>query len=135
MSGRVSAKFAILVRYALAGTLAVAVHYAILILLVESETIDATLASSSGFAVGVVVNYMLQYYWTFRSSGSHSKRFPLFAGVAVAMLMVNAAIFWMLHEGTGMDYRLAQAFAIGLVFLFNFVINSRYTFAPEHTTR
>lgn len=129
-----SAKLGILIRYTLAGTLAVAVHYLILILLVEGEGIDATLASSSGFAVGVIVNYVLQYYWTFRSSGSHARRFPLFFGIAVAMLGFNAAIFWGLHERAGMNYLLAQAFAIGVVFLFNFVINSRYTFAPERTS-
>lgn len=130
-----SNRLGILIRYAMAGTLAVAAHYAILILLVEGKSVNATLASSSGFAVGVVVNYILQYYWTFRDTGSHAKRFPLFAGVAVAMLGLNAAIFWTLHERTGMDYRLAQAFAIGVVFLINFAINSRYTFAPERTIR
>jgi len=115
----------------MAGTLAVAVHYAVLILLVEGKAFNATLASSSGFAVGVVVNYILQYHWTFRDTGSHAKRFPIFAGVAVVMLGLNAAIFWTLHERTGMDYRVAQAVAIGLVFLLNFVINSRYTFASD----
>ncbi|MCG6862085.1 MAG: GtrA family protein [Chromatiaceae bacterium] len=119
----------LLVRYIAAGTFAVAVHYLILILMVEGMTIDATLASACGFAFGVSVNYLLQYYWTFRSSGSHTRRFPLFGLVAVAMLGLNAAIFWGLHERAGVNYLIAQAVAIGVVFVFNFVINARYTFA------
>lgn len=129
-----SSKLGILVRYIAAGTLAVAVHYLILILLVEGPAVNATLASSSGFVVGVLVNYLLQFYWTFRSSGSHARQFPLFVSVAVAMLGLNAAIFWGLHEGVGMNYLLAQAFAIGTVFLFNFLINSRYTFSSDRAS-
>ncbi|MEA3274328.1 MAG: GtrA family protein [Pseudomonadota bacterium] len=125
------AKFDILVRYVAAGSFAVGVHYLILILLVERAAIDATLASSCGFSIGVVCNYLLQYYWTFRSSGSHAQRFPLFVAVAIAMLALNAAIFWGLHERAGVNYLLAQAVAIGVVFLFNFLINSLYTFASE----
>ncbi len=124
-------KLEVLLRYIAAGSLAVGVHYLVLILLVEAAAMDATLSSSCGFVVGLIVNYLLQYYWTFRSSGSHAKRFPIFAGVAVVMLGLNAAIFWTLHERLGINYLLAQAFAIGVVFLLNFLINSRYTFATD----
>ncbi len=124
----------LLARYTVVGTLAVIVHYTVLILLVEGVAANPTLASSCGFSVGVVVNYFLQYYWTFRSNGSHAKRFPLFASVAVAMLGVNAAVFWTLHERLGMNYLLAQACAIGLVFLLNFLINSRYTFSVDEAS-
>lgn len=126
-----SSKLAVLVRYTAAGSLAVGVHYLVLILLVERAAMDATLSSSCGFLFGLIVNYLLQYYWTFRSSGSHAKRFPLFAGVAVVMLGLNAAIFWALHERFEINYLLAQAFAIGVVFLLNFLVNSLYTFAPD----
>jgi putative flippase GtrA len=131
LSPIIPSKLDVLIRYTAAGSLAVGVHYLVLILLVEVAEIDPTLSSSCGFSVGVILNYLLQYYWTFRSTGSHTRRFPLFAGVAVTMLGLNAAIFWGLHVHAGINYLLAQAVAIGVVFLLNFLINSRYTFAPE----
>jgi putative flippase GtrA len=125
------AKLHVLARYIAAGSIAVAVHYLVLVLLVEGSAIDPTLASSSGFAVGVVVNYYIQYHWTFRSTGPHGKRFPIFVAAALAMLGLNAVLFWGLHEHAGMNYLVAQAVAILAVFSVNFVINSRYTFAPD----
>lgn len=131
MSPERSPKIDVLVRYIAAGSLAVGVHYFVLILLVEGAAVNATLSSSCGFAVGVILNYLLQYYWTFRSSGPHTRRFPIFITVAVVMLGLNAAIFWTLHERLGINYLLAQACAIGVVFLLNFLVNSRYTFASD----
>ena len=47
------------------------------------------------------------------------------------MLGLNVAIFWTLHERFGINYLLAQAVAIGMVFSLNFLVNRRYTFAPD----
>ena len=56
-----SSNLDVLAQYGVAGSLAVGVHYLVLILLVEGAAVDATLSSSCGFMVGVVVNYLLQH--------------------------------------------------------------------------
>jgi putative flippase GtrA len=121
--------FAIIGRYFVAGSAAVGVHFLVLILLVELFAADPTLATTCGFAVGLVVNYLLQYHWTFRAEDAHSKRFPRYLAVTLLMMGVNALVFWGLEGPAGIPYLMAQGVATGVVFIFNFVINKHYTFA------
>lgn len=117
--------------YFTGGVLAVALHLAVLLLLVERFEVAPLLATSAGFALGVCVNYYYQYYITFKSARSHKQALPIFVLLAVIMLQLNSVIFWLLWDKLGAHYLLAQIFSTGVVFLANFTINKRYTFRFE----
>lgn len=121
------------IRYLFAGLAAVIAHYIVLVILVEMGEVNATVASASGFCVGVMVNYKLQYHWTFRATGPHSRMLPRYLGVTLVTLGINTGIFWILYELLGLFYPLAQAVAIGVVFFINFVVNRRFTFKSPAT--
>jgi putative flippase GtrA len=116
-----------LVRFALVGGVATGVQYVTLIVLVRAAGVWPTAASAIGFMVSAVGNYLLNYYFTFRSRGSHgvaAGKFLVLAGVGLA---INSVLMQVL-VGAGWHYILAQVCATVVVFLWNFVGNSLWTF-------
>lgn len=118
-----------LVLYIIGGSAAACIHIAIVAGLVESFEHDKESANTAGFVVGVVVNYLFQYFITFRSSASsHWQQFPLFAGFAVIGLVVNRFVYSHGLNDLHLQYLVAAALGIGAVFIFNFTANRLITF-------
>lgn len=115
-------------RYVVSGAAATAVHFWLLIVLVEIVHADETWATALGFCLACAVNYLLQYYWTFASTGAHRIVAFRYVTVTLAMLAINTLLFWVLHEKLGIAYLLAQALATSAVLIGNFTINRLYTF-------
>lgn len=121
-------------RYSVAGGIAAAAHFGVLVLLVEAWNIYPTTASGVGFCIAGAINYTLQYHWTFKASGPHTLMLSRYIVVTLAMLLVNLLIFWLLNEQLGVFYFAAQVVATGIVVFLNFTINRRWTFvALPHT--
>lgn len=118
-------------RYCAVGVVAAALHFAVLAVLVEFFDVVPTFASAMGFCAAVLLNYWLQYRWTFRADGSHSIMLPLFALIAVLALGVNTAVFWVCDVVAALPYLLAQVIATGTVVVVNFYLNRRYVFVAE----
>ncbi len=117
------------VLYVIGGGGAACVHLFIVAGLVEGFAFDKENANSIGFVVGVVVNYLFQYFVTFRNSaGDHWQQFPLFVGFAVIGLGINRFVYSHGVNDLHLQYLVAVAFAIGVVFMFNFTANRLITF-------
>ena len=119
---------AVFSRYVVAGSTAVLVRFAILILLVEYWAVRPIVASVLGYVVSILINYTLQYYWSFNSDVEHRIAFARYLAIAVTMLGFNSAVFWTCNEIFDVHYVLSQIIATGLVVIFTFTINRRYTF-------
>jgi putative flippase GtrA len=107
------------------GTLA---HYSTLILLVEIGFLHPTAATTAGFGVGALVNYLLNHRYTFNSTKAHRDSGPKFALIAIATGLLNTLIVHAGVDSLGFNYLLVQVVATGTVFLLNFVLNSLWTF-------
>ena len=118
----------IFIKYFLAGCIAVAAHFLVMILMVEIFKSPPLFASFAGFCIGSLVNYSLQYNWTFSSDSSHQQAGLRYLFVTTSMLCLNMMLFEALFSLAEMDYRIAQSGATALVFLANFVINANFTF-------
>jgi putative flippase GtrA len=121
------AQVARFVRFALVGAVATAIQYAILVFLVRGFGVAPTPASSVGFALSAVANYLLNYRFTFRSNRAHGPAAAKFALLAVTGLFVNAAIMHLM-VGARVHYLLAQVCATAVVLFWNFLGNSLWTF-------
>lgn len=111
-----------------------AAHYLTLVLLVEVAEMDPVVATTTGFLVGALVNYVLNYRYTFRSSKAHLDTGPKFFLIAVVTGALNALL---VHAGlnfVGANYLLIQVGATVVVFLANFALNSLWTFQEHETT-
>lgn len=118
----------ILFRYLVAGGTAALLHFIVLISLVELADVDATIASMTGFCVATLLNYTLQFHWTFELSGPHGRIFTRYVLITFTMLGVNTIIFWVLYAKLSVLYVVAQVIATGVVTILNFLINKHYTF-------
>ncbi|MBN2885132.1 MAG: GtrA family protein [Chromatiaceae bacterium] len=116
-----------LLRFGLVGALATALHYVLLIALVQLAGWSALAASSLGFSLSALLNYALNRRFTFRSRRAHGEALPRFALVAASGLALNALLLAALIE-VGAHYLIAQVLATALVLLWNFSLNHRWSF-------
>ena len=79
-------------------------------------------------AVGALVNYFLNYYFTFQSNRRHAEAFVQFYVVAGVGFLFNALFMWLLADVLGIYYLLAQLVTTGIVLLWNFWLNRTWTF-------
>lgn len=110
------------------GGTATAIHYAILILLVELDWASAVTASAAGYVISSVVNYLLNYYLTFSSTARHSIATVRFLIVASAGLAINSALIYLMADIAGLYYLAAQVIATFIVLLWNFYIHHIWTY-------
>jgi putative flippase GtrA len=118
-------QFATFAGMGVVGTMA---HYAILWASVEWGGQTSVTGSAIGFVAGALVNYALNYRFTFRSSASHRVALPKFMTVAAVGFFLN--LFFML-AGTRwlpLHYLIVQMLATGAVLFWGFAANSLWTF-------
>ena len=118
------------VAYAGAGAIGTAAHYLTLILCVELIRLPPLVASSLGAIVGALVNYFLNYKYTFKSDKSHAEAITKFLIVAVAGFCINFLLIWLLVSKAMLNYLLAQVITTGVVLVSNFTANRIWTFKP-----
>lgn len=106
-------------RFAIVGAIATAVHYSVLVGLVELAGLNAVAATTIGFSVGAVVSYVLNRKVTFDSDQPHGIAFAKYATVLAVGLAINGAIVAGLLY-VGVYYLIAQPIATGLVLFWNF---------------
>lgn len=117
-----------LVRFAAVGALATAIHYVLLIGLVETMNVGPVAATVLGSIAGALVAYAGNRRYTFNSGVPHARGLPRFLLVASAGLILNASIMALLSGPLGIHYLVAQIVATGVVLLWNFVANRHWTF-------
>ncbi|MGB0865490.1 MAG: GtrA family protein [Granulosicoccaceae bacterium] len=122
------------VRYVIGGCIAASAHLAVVATLVEIGGADKENANSLGFVVGVLINYTFQRRVTFREHArEHSRQMPLFIGFALIGLGINRFVYGHGIHDFHLQYLLAAAMAILVVFIFNFTANSLITFRPRRS--
>ena len=110
-------------------------HYTVLVVLVQFWAVDPVFASSLGFVVGAVINYILNYHFTFQSQKRHSEALTKFLIVAIIGAGINGFIMYIGVENTRINYMIIQLFATLVVLLWNFIVNSLWTFAHPAANR
>lgn len=117
-------------RFAAIGLLGTAAHYLILALLLRAGA-PPTPATGIGAVAGALVNYRLNYRYTFRSRQAHHRAAPRFLAIAGIGWLLNGGLFHGLHQGAGWSLWLAQLASTALVLAWNFSANRWWTFAGE----
>jgi len=116
--------------YIVAGGIATAVHYAVLIALVEWFGVFAALSSFTGALFGALVAYVANRHITFSGSNArHIQALPRFMAIALLGAVLNGALVWLGVQQLGWHYLLAQALATLLVLGLTFRLNRLWTFA------
>jgi putative flippase GtrA len=116
------------IRFAGVGLVGTLAHYTVLVILVEGFRAGPVTASSSGYIVGALVNYLLNYFYTFGSNRKHIEALPRFYAIAAIGFGLNALIMAFLVGFPSVNYVLAQLVATGIVLIWNFAANKAWTF-------
>lgn len=111
------------------GAIGTAGHYMTLLVLVELFSVAPVYATTFGFIVGAVINYFLNYKYTFRSDKPHTEALIKFFVIAILGAVINSMIMYLGVSYTKINYIIVQFFATGLVLLWNYLLNKYWTFS------
>lgn len=114
-------------RFILSGGSATALHFTVMGLLIYWE-VDPLWATSTGAVAGALFNYILQYYYTFRSDRQHSHSILAYLFAAVLAWLTNLAVFALLHNMLGAGIIIAQLGATLIVTIQNYVVYKKLVF-------
>jgi putative flippase GtrA len=114
--------------FAAVGALGTLVHYAVLITLVSGLGLSPVLGTGTGALAGALLNYMLNYRYTFASDARHLQAMPRFLLMAAISLGLNVAAVGGLTAYLNLHYFITQVFATGTVFVFNYIVSKTWIF-------
>ncbi len=120
---RVGTKF---IYFALVGSIGTLAHYAVLYSLVTWAGSSPVAASGYGSIAGLLINYSLNFKFTYKSNQSHTRTFPKFATIAGLGMMLNLALMALFTPR--LFYLYAQLLSTLLVLIWNFLANTFWTF-------
>ena len=116
------------VLFASIGVLCAAQQYLLLWLAVSLHIASAVVASTVGFVTGAAINYVFNYHVTFVARSGHVETVARFAAVAAVGLAINTGLMYLLPDGFGMHYLLAQVCTTAAVFAWTFSAHRSWTF-------
>jgi putative flippase GtrA len=108
-------------RFILVGATGTTLHYLVLWAGVEIATLPAALASSAGYIAGSVVNYLLNYQFTFFSTKAHRIAIVQFYVLVGAAFLFNGALMLLLAHGLNWPWLGAQIVTTAVCLVWNFV--------------
>ena len=116
-------------RFFVVGGSSALVQFFVLIVLVESLSINPLVASGLGFFAGALVNYGLNHTFTFNSVSSYRKTLWRFCvnslfGVLINLLLIR---FFLVYY----PYLLGQILTSAILLLWNFFVHRYWTFRPK----
>ena len=119
-------------RFLIIGAVATAVQYGLLIAQVEWLRWPPVPASALGYALSALLNYYLNYVFTYRSQQTHLKTLPRFAAVVLTGLSLNSVLMFFFATMLSWHYLIAQILSTVLVLIWNFTANTFWSFRLPH---
>ena len=120
-----------LLRYAVSGGASALIHFGTGLALAEGLHVHPVAASTTGFLASILVSYVLQHAWVFRSTTGHAVAGSRFLTVTAAAFALNTVVLWTGTEVLRGPYPLVQAVALVAIPVLNYTLNSRWTFRPQ----
>ena len=119
-------------KFGIVGISGIVVNLGILFFLVEFLILDKDLASPVAIEFSILNNFIWNDLWTFgsvenRRVSSRWHRLAAFNIVSIGGAAINYAIFLVLTSWFAVYYLLAQLIGILIAFVWNFLINRRFT--------
>lgn len=119
-------------RFAAVGASGTAVQYSVLWAGVELFGASAAAASGLGYVLGAVVNYILNYFFTFQSAKSHGEAAAKYFTLLGIGWCMNTGLMWFLVQQLAWYYWLAQVLATGIGLVWNFSGSRWWAFKPAN---
>ena len=116
-------------KFCLVGVSGMAVDFGATWILKEKIKLNKYLANSTGFILAATSNYIWNRLWTFESTDSGiTAEYLSFIGISIIGLVINNFVIYLLNDKLKLNFYLSKVFAIGVVTLWNFLMNFFFTF-------
>ena len=115
-------------RFGVVGILTAVLHYGLLYAGVEALRLPATVASSFGFMVAVIFNYLMHYSWTFGEPAPHGRTLRRYLVMITCGFLINGAVMYAGVQWLALHYLVTQALALVAVVLWNFILSNAWVF-------
>lgn len=117
-------------RYLLASAVAFATDFAAYVGLIRLAGWHYLLAAPAGFALGLLVVYVLSVRWVFHVRRVQNARveFALFAAIGLLGMAINEAVIYAAVEHARLSFELAKVASAAVVFSINFALRKALLF-------
>lgn len=117
------------IRFAINGLFATAVHYLVLVALIEVVGLrSAGLANGMAAIVGIAVSYLGNRSLVFRSDATHRVALPRFLAVYTCVAIIHAAGLTVWTDMLHLPYQAGFLIATGLSAVVTYLANRLYVF-------
>jgi putative flippase GtrA len=117
------------IKFGVVGFSGVFVDFGVTWLLKEQLKVNQYAANTCGFLCAVVSNFMLNRLWTFQDSNPDVMlQFGKFLVLSLVGLGLNNLFIYWMTEKYKTNFYVAKLLATGVVMVWNFWANSRFTF-------
>lgn len=118
-----------LLRFAAVGVVNTALGYAVIFACMYLVGLGAVTSNVIGYAVGLIVSYLLNRSFTFRSAAPPRREIIRFVAIFLLAYLANLATLVLLIRHAGVHEGVAQLIAGVVYFALSFVLNKYYVFA------
>jgi putative flippase GtrA len=127
LTREVASKF---VKFGVVGLSGVFVDFGFTYIFKEKLKVQKYVANAIGFTIAASTNYYLNRIWTFHSNNPEiALEYGKFLLISLIGLVINTIVLWLLVSKVKFNFYFAKLLAIGVVTIWNFIINLNYTFA------
>jgi putative flippase GtrA len=121
------------IRYFVSGSIAFIFDFSVLVFCTEVLGIHYLYSNIAGYAVGLIVSYIINITWVFdhrRFDGRQRREFVYFTFIVLVGLATSELVLWLVTESIELPYTWAKVVSAFFVFLFNFVAKKWLLFSP-----
>jgi len=123
-------------KYCVGGGTAFIVDFSLLYIFTEFLGLWYLWSATASFVIAVYVNYLIQKFWTFKSSGQYALRqFLVFTAAQIVGLFINNTALYVLVESFGLWYMFSKAIAAAVVLIWNFWASKMFVFNDEFLSK
>lgn len=117
-------------RFIVVGIAATLTHFLSAMLLIDGLGLpSAALANAIGVVAGSTVSYAGNYFWTFRSGGSHRVRLPKFIASYLTVFVLSSLAMLFIADLGGIAYLLPLLGVVTVTPVITFLLNRYWVFA------
>ncbi len=121
------------IKFASIGLIGTLAQYFVLWIGIEFFYQAASLSSGVGYLLGSMINYYLNYHFTFNSTKTHIEAASKFYLIVIIGWSINTGIMWILADQLLWNYWLSQLLATATGLLWNFFGSRLWAFHVSET--
>lgn len=120
--------------FAFVGSVGTAIQYAVLGLGIALGTAHPVTCSATGYALGSVANYLLNYRFTFRSKAPHAQAAAKYFTVLAVGWVINLCLMSLFVVGIEWGHWISQVLTTGIGLVWNYSGSNWWAYRSRDST-